>query len=55
MKRIQVLLFNLGAFMEILGPLLYLDSPESVAKNPETMPLTCDLILTLHVTFLRKL
>ena len=51
MKRIQLLPFNLGAFMETLGPLLRLDSPESVAENPKIMPLTFDLTWTLHVTF----
>ena len=39
--------------MEIFGPAA-IGSPESVAENPKTMPLTLDLLLTLHVTFLRK-
>ena len=38
--------------MEIWGPLLLI--LRSLAENPKTLPLTFDLALTLHVTFLRK-
>ena len=32
-----------------------IDSPESVAENQKTMPLTFDLTLTMYVIFLRKI
>ena len=54
MKRVLVLLLQVGSISGDFGPAA-IDSPESVAENPKTRPLTLDLTLTLHVTFLRQL